>query len=185
MAVQLIQPSLARYVREVAVPVSLVEGDMIGAYQKNIQVAIVVVIQEGAPIADGLKDVHGTAAGNRPLIAQSGGFRHIHKSDIRRGCGRGRVRSGMGCAPGSAAARYGQQAAGKKSINAEKSRNTDQDNFFPFSLRRRRGVQRNFTEAATISLKKPMFGIRPDAFNWLVNCCSSLRTDVSEGASPR
>jgi hypothetical protein len=43
------------------------EGER-GAYEEDIEVAIVIEVEEGASVADGLKDVEGARAGDNPTV---------------------------------------------------------------------------------------------------------------------
>src|SRR5205085_10081877 len=61
-------------VREVAMAVAREKS---GSWtdQENIEIPVVVEVEEGAPVADGLKDVERPRSGDFPLVMDSGGFR--------------------------------------------------------------------------------------------------------------
>src|SRR5581483_787679 len=71
MAGELVQPGRLRHIAEMAVSIALVESEL-GADEQNIEVAVVVVVQEGTAVADGLQNGERTLAWNLPAIIQPG-----------------------------------------------------------------------------------------------------------------
>src|SRR5579875_732854 len=67
MPVQSIQTGLSGDVLEVSFTVVVEEGEG-GADEEDIEVAVVIEIEEGASVADGLKDVEGSRAGDDPTV---------------------------------------------------------------------------------------------------------------------
>lgn len=78
VAGELVQSSIVRYFREVALAVSLVEREL-WPNEQDIEVAVVVVVEQRAPVADGLEDGERTLALHLPLIVQARGVRHIRE----------------------------------------------------------------------------------------------------------
>src|SRR5579872_6244059 len=73
--------------------VSPIEGDG-GSDKQDIEAAVLVIVQEGAAVADGLQDVERALVRDGPRVAQPGRIGDVAKQ------GTLRVRSSR-CAPGS------------------------------------------------------------------------------------
>src|SRR5579875_592039 len=67
VTVQFIETGLSGDVLEVSFTVIVEEGER-GGYEEDIEVAIVIEVEEGASVADGLKDVEGARAGDNPTV---------------------------------------------------------------------------------------------------------------------
>src|SRR5579875_237208 len=79
MPVQSIQTGLLGDVLEVSFTVIMEEGEG-GADEEDIEVAVVIEIEEGASVADGLEDVERSRAGDDPPIIQTGIGGHVNKA---------------------------------------------------------------------------------------------------------
>src|SRR5579884_1454065 len=82
------------YIGKMAVSIASIESRL-RPDEEDVEVAVVIVVQQGAAVADGLKDVHRALAGDRPLIAKPRLLGDIHE-DRRRCRQRQRLRGG-GC----------------------------------------------------------------------------------------
>ena len=76
------------HIGEMAFAIASVERET-GADQKDVQVAVVVVVEEGAAVPDPLEDVNGTRAGDVPAIAQPISCRDINKRNRAPGVDKG------------------------------------------------------------------------------------------------
>src|SRR5689334_14549196 len=67
-------------ISKVPVPIAFVESEL-GTDKQNVEIAVVVIVQKGAAVADGLKDGEGRFAGDSPAIAQAVARGDIGKSN--------------------------------------------------------------------------------------------------------
>src|SRR5579871_611993 len=96
-------------ISEMPMPISLIKRHVIGAYQQNVEVAVVVIVQEGAAVADGLKDVERPRARDDPAVVNAGGLGNVREMRTgNRDCLM-RFRAGSVLATGQRQRRSGQE----------------------------------------------------------------------------